>query len=462
MSLSCATLAGRYRLGERIATGGLGEVWRALDVLLERPVAVKLLRAEHMADPLAVARFRAEARYAGNLSHDGIAQIYDYGEADPPHPPFLVMELVDGQTLAELLAAGPLDPQRALDVIAQTAAGLGAAHLAGVVHCDIKPGNLLLTRAGKVKIADFGIAQVAGARPDVRPSVLLGTPAYLAPELLAGGPATPASDLYALGIVAYECLTGLPPFVGTPAEIASAHREQPVPSLPAPVPAQAAALVAELTARHERGRPGSATEVARRAGDLRDRVSGPTTATQHNWLHGGSATTLTDVPLPLTAVPTRLPGWRVSGRSALLGGLATVTVAVLGLVLAIAWSSASPGSQVSPPVRAAASHPVAAVRSVTVSTNQLAGQPVGSVRRSLQELGLGVRVLWVRTDLEPTGTVLSAQPSGSVRVGSVVTVIAALRPRGVGLATAHDQGNGRGDGHDGGGGGDGGGSNGGN
>jgi serine/threonine-protein kinase len=126
-----------------------------------------------------------------------------------------------------------------LNVIAQTAAGLAAAHLAGVVHCDIKPGNLLLTRDGRVKIADFGIANVAGGRADLGPGILLGTPAYLAPELLAGAPATPATDMYALGVVAYECLTGMPPFVGTPAEIARAHGEQPVPALPPSVPAEA-------------------------------------------------------------------------------------------------------------------------------------------------------------------------------------------------------------------------------
>jgi tRNA A-37 threonylcarbamoyl transferase component Bud32 len=451
---SSSTLAGRYRLGERIATGGIGEVWRAQDVLLERPVAVKLLRREHAADPMAQARFRAEAKHAGALSHDGIAQIYDYGPADPPHPPYLVMELVDGQSLADLLAGGPLAPAHALDVIAQTAAGLGAAHLAGLVHCDIKPGNLLLTRDGKVKIADFGIAQVAGGCPDLGPRILLGTPAYLAPELLAGAPATPASDMYALGIVAYECLTGSPPFAGTRLEIARAHAEQPVPPLPGSVPAEAAAFVAELVEKREGSRPGDASEVSRRARDLRDRLSGLRTAPQHTWLHPALAATLTDLPLPFTAAPARRPGSRWSGRSVLVAGLATVTATVVGVVLAIALTSASPAPQGSPPARAGAGHSVAALTTVAVNTAQLAGQPVGAVRRHLQQLGLSVRVLWVSTDLQPTGTVLSVQPSGQVPIGSVVTVIAALQPRTGSPSTAHDQGGG-GDGH---GGSDGGGS----
>ncbi len=142
MSFTSAVLAGRYTLTERIATGGIGEVWRGQDGLLERPVAIKLLRPEHVADPRALARFRAEAKHAGALSHHGIAQIYDYGAGDPPHPPYLVMELVDGLSLAEILADGPLDPAQTMDVISQTAAGLSAAHLAGLIHCDIKPAQL--------------------------------------------------------------------------------------------------------------------------------------------------------------------------------------------------------------------------------------------------------------------------------------------------------------------------------
>ncbi len=293
-----STLAGRYTLTVRIATGAIGEVWRGLDVVLERPVAIKLLRAEHLTDPAALARFRAEAKHAGALSHHGIAQIYDYGAGDSQQAPYLVMELVDGLSLAEVLTDGPLDPAHAMDVIAQTAAGLGAAHLAGLVHCDIKPANLLLTPDGQVKIADFGIAHVSEGWPGIGPKILLGTPAYMAPELIEGAPATPASDMYALGIVAYECLTGSPPFAGTPSEVVLAHRDLPVPPLAASIPAEVAALVAELTARNEDGRLASASEVTRRARDLREHLSGLPAASQRSWLSPMNAATLTNLPLP--------------------------------------------------------------------------------------------------------------------------------------------------------------------
>lgn len=454
MSITSSTLAGRYALTERIATGGIGEVWRGRDVLLERPVAIKLLRAEHVADPQALARFRAEAKHAGALSHHGIAQIYDYGAGDPPHPPYLVMELVDGLSLAELLADGPLDPAHTMDVIAQTAAGLSAAHLAGLVHCDIKPSNLLLTPDGQVKIADFGIAHVFGGWPGIGPKILLGTPAYLAPEMVAGAPATPASDMYALGIVAYECLTGSPPFAGTPSEVALAHRDLPVPPLPASVPAEVAALVAELTAKNEESRPASASEVVGRAADLRDRLGGLPAASRRSWPFPLEAATLTDLPLPPRAERARPPVFRLSRRFALVAGLATVAAAVLGLVLAVVLTSASPRSQLTPP----AGRPVSALRTVEVSASQLDGQQVAVVRRQLQELGLSVRVLRVRTDQQPAGTVLSVEPSGPVPIGSVVTVIAAAQAHNKNQFSGHD-GAGHGNGGDGGGG-DGGGGNG--
>ena len=145
---------------------------------------------------------------AGSLSHPGIAQVYDYREEDPPDPAYLVMELVDGPSLAALLDEGPVDAARTMGLIAEAAAALQAAHAAGVVHRDIKPGNLLVNQDGAVKITDFGIAHAAGSASLTSPGTLIGTPAYLAPERAAGAPSTPAADLYALGIVAYQCLTG--------------------------------------------------------------------------------------------------------------------------------------------------------------------------------------------------------------------------------------------------------------
>ena len=241
-----SVLGRRYALGERIGAGGFSEVWRATDLVLARPVAIKLL---HLGSAEALTRFRAEAQHAGGLSHENIARIYDYGEPAPPQPPFLVMELVDGPSLAGALAAGPLDPARCLDVVAQTASGLHEAHLAGLVHRDIKPANLLLAPGGLVKITDFGIAQAADSAPVTVTGQLLGTPGYLAPERVLGASATSASDLYSLGIVAYECLTGGPPFTGPALAVALAHRERPLPPLPGQVPGDVAALVFELTAK---------------------------------------------------------------------------------------------------------------------------------------------------------------------------------------------------------------------
>ncbi|MGE5131998.1 MAG: serine/threonine-protein kinase [Gemmatimonadota bacterium] len=269
MEPPASILENRYRLADRIAVGGMGEVWRAEDLLLSRAVAVKLLRPAYAQDDSGRTRFRAEARYAGSLSHPNIAQIYDYGAGEPPARPYLVMELVDGPSLAALLKDGPLGPVRTLEIISQAAAGLQAAHAAGLVHRDVKPGNLLVGNTGQVKIADFGIAHAVGSVPVTRTGELVGTPAYLSPEQVMGAHATPASDLYALGILAYQCLTGEVPFTGEPLAVALAHQERSLPPLPPPVPLGVAALVAALTAKDPQARPPSAGHVAQRAAQLR-------------------------------------------------------------------------------------------------------------------------------------------------------------------------------------------------
>jgi eukaryotic-like serine/threonine-protein kinase len=229
-----ALLGGRYRLDDRVGVGGMGEVWHAADLVLDRPVAVKLLHPGYARDGQELARFRAEAQHAGSLSHPDIAQVYDYHEADPPYPPYLVMELVDEPSLASLLEEGPADPARTMDLIAQAAGALQAAHPAGLVHRDIKPGNLLVSRSGQLKITDFGISHAVGSAPLTRPGTLIGTPAYLAPERAAGLPATPAADLYALGIVAFQCLTGRPPFTGEPLAVAPACQSASQPRWKSP------------------------------------------------------------------------------------------------------------------------------------------------------------------------------------------------------------------------------------
>ena len=273
MTRSGYTVEERYRLDKRIAAGGVGQVWRATDLLLGRPVAVKMLRPEYADHPDTLERFRTEARSAGLLNHPHVAQVFDYGPGDAGCPPYLVMEFVDGPSLADILAAGPVAPAVALDVAAQTADGLSAAHRAGVVHRDVKPGNILIGPGGQVKVTDFGIAHAAGQAPVTGPGLVMGTAQYLAPERIAGGQGTPASDLYALGIVLQECLTGVPPFEGTSADVMAAHLYLPPPSLPAGVPAEVGALVGRLTVKDPARRISDAGELAELAAGLRDALA---------------------------------------------------------------------------------------------------------------------------------------------------------------------------------------------
>jgi serine/threonine-protein kinase len=185
------------------------------------------------------------------------------------------MEYVDGPSLADVLATGPVAPAVALDVVAQAADGLAAAHRAGVVHRDVKPGNILIGPGGQVKVTDFGIAHAAGQAPVTGPGLVMGTAQYMAPERIAGGQGTPASDLYALGIVLQECLTGVPPFEGTSADVMAAHLYLPPPSLPAGVPAEVDALVGRLTVKDPARRISDAGELATLVAGLRDALAAP-------------------------------------------------------------------------------------------------------------------------------------------------------------------------------------------
>jgi len=266
----------RYRLDERIAAGGVGQVWKATDLLLERAVAVKLLRPEYADHPETLERFRKEAKNAGALNNSHVAQVYDYGPSGPDGSPYLVMEFVDGPSLADLLVVDPIDPARALDVIAQAADGLAAAHKVGVIHRDIKPGNILISSEGRVKVTDFGIAHAAGQVPVTGPGLVMGTTQYMAPERIAGSPGTAASDLYALGIVLHECLTGVPPHDGTAAEVMAAHLYLPLPPLPADVPPELDILVDRLTTKDPAKRISDARELADLAARLRDSIGGGT------------------------------------------------------------------------------------------------------------------------------------------------------------------------------------------
>ncbi|MEV5692398.1 serine/threonine-protein kinase [Micromonospora globbae] len=229
------TLDGRYRLEQRIGVGGMSEVWRAHDVVLDRPVAVKVISPGQDDADSSVERIRAEARSAARLVHPNVASVHDFGTCGtPPGPrtPYIVMELVEGETLAAHLRTGALDWRIAVRVCAEVCAALAAAHAHGIVHRDVKPANVILTPAG-AKVLDFGIATPAGA-PDPTPDgMVVGTPAYLAPEQLDRAPVTPAVDLYALGVLLYHCLSGRLPYeASTATQLLGLRRREPPRPLP--------------------------------------------------------------------------------------------------------------------------------------------------------------------------------------------------------------------------------------
>ncbi|HUQ62510.1 MAG TPA: serine/threonine-protein kinase [Acidimicrobiales bacterium] len=218
-------IAGRYEVGELLGRGGMAEVFAGVDRRLDRPVAIKLLRPEISARPDLRTRFEAEARAAASLSHPNAVAVFDTGEEDGV--PYIVMERLPGETLADRIAAGPVAPSDVKQIAGEVLGALGAAHATGLAHRDVKPGNILMAADGQAKVADFGIAKSvendAGAADLTGTGQLLGTPAYLAPERLAGAPATAQSDIYALGIVLYEALSGVKPFDGaTPIATAQA------------------------------------------------------------------------------------------------------------------------------------------------------------------------------------------------------------------------------------------------
>lgn len=243
-----AMIADRYRLQRLIATGGMGQVWEALDTRLDRRVAVKVLKSEFSADPTFRHRFRTEAKTTAQLNHSGIAGIYDYGETVDPQGgevAYLVMELVQGEPLNTVLnRLGRLSVAQGLDMLEQTGRALQVAHAAGVVHRDVKPGNILVTPAGQVKITDFGIAKAVDASPVTKTGMVMGTAQYIAPEQAVGEDATASSDVYSLGIVGYEALAGQRPFSGDGAiTVAMKHVRETPPPMPSDLPPNVRELI---------------------------------------------------------------------------------------------------------------------------------------------------------------------------------------------------------------------------
>jgi eukaryotic-like serine/threonine-protein kinase len=260
-----SVLGGRYRLVELLGQGGMATIYRATDAQLGRDVAVKILRPEYGRDPDFVARFRAEAQAVASLSDPNVVRVYDFGM--DPVGPYIVMEYVDGEDLATLIRrTGPLQPRQAARIVAEAASALAAAHARGIVHRDIKPGNILLAHDGRVEVTDFGIARAISEAQMTLPGTTLGSVHYFAPEQARGEPATERSDIYSLGIVLFELLTGRRPFEGdSAASIAMARLSGPVPSasaLQAGIPAELEAIDQKALALEPGDRFASAAAMA--------------------------------------------------------------------------------------------------------------------------------------------------------------------------------------------------------
>ncbi|MET9957351.1 serine/threonine-protein kinase [Streptomyces sp. NPDC006339] len=353
-------IADRYRLGSVVGQGGMGEVWRATDELLGGPVAVKLMACVH-ANRSAVARFALEARTAGGFDHPHVVGVRDFGTWEGR--PFLVMELVEGGSLAdELATGGPLGPERLAEVGAQVAAGLAGAHERGIVHRDIKPGNLLRAADGSVKIADFGIARFVDdpAAALTTTGQIMGTGAYLAPERAEGRSAVPASDVYSLGCVLYQLAVGRPPFQG---DTATALLYQHVSARPVPprdagavLPAALEEFLMRMLAKDPSLRPTAAEAAAWFADGAWRTASAPGPLPPEN-PHGPGAVTAPLAPVGGPALPPAPVRGRPPRGALVGGGIALVAALLTGAALSSSDTPAGSAPVADPSASASPSAP---------------------------------------------------------------------------------------------------------
>ena len=388
----------------------MGEVWEGTDQLLSRPVAVKILRDELRTAPAFIDRFRAEARHAAGLSHPGIATVYDYGETG--EVAYLVMELVPGQTLSELLVEQPGLPTAAkLSILSQTAEALHAAHLAGVIHRDVKPANLIVGPDGTVKVTDFGIARAIGGASLTDAGQVIGTADYMSPEQATGNQATAASDIYSLAVVAYEMFAGRRPFEAeTPLAISMAHVHATVPALPAEVPRGIADLIAESLAKEPRSRPPSAGAFAERARrEMQVRRPAPT-------LRLPAATTVTSVQPSLAqtsgafTVAAAHEDRRRRPRTEPLLAFLAVFLLIAGAIWVFASRSDGDPSAENDRVTSAAAAPTEPPASITPDTSTPATTPVTAAPpTTVPATALPATTVAVATTLAPVATTAESQ-----------------------------------------------------
>jgi serine/threonine-protein kinase len=414
----------RYRLLKRIATGGMGEVWQAQDEVILRQVAIKILKQQYMGDPDFVERFRTEAKHAAMINHDGIANVYDYGEDDGSA--YLVMELVPGESLSSILEREKTLPeQQVISIIAQTALALDAAHREGLVHRDIKPGNLLIAPDGQVKITDFGIARVANQVSLTQTGQVMGTVQYLAPEQATGKPASAMGDIYSLGIVAYEALAGKRPFKGeTQMAIAMAQINETPPPLPEHIDAKLQKLIMDCMAKKPDQRPSSALALAARAEALlanSARVTPISAVIPASILEVSDETTLINTDTKPTApVPTIWP-W-IALVIILLSTIAVVTWAGVVAPKPTIKPTPSPSQTVS---KTPSPSPSVTIEMVAILLGDYEGLDVSLVVPQLTKLGVTVDPIagtTVPADDPRISKVYDITPLGSVAKGSTIQV----------------------------------------
>ncbi|MEZ7820577.1 MAG: serine/threonine protein kinase [Aquiluna sp.] len=411
----------RYRLQLRIAIGGMGEVWQAQDELILRQVAIKILKEEYLSDPAFLERFRTEARSAALVEHVGIANIYDYGE--DTGSAFLVMELVPGESMSRLLEREKRLPEaQVLDIVAQTSRALAAAHARGLVHRDIKPGNLLITPDGKVKITDFGIARVGDQVPLTKTGQVMGTVQYLAPEQATGKTSTGATDLYSLGVVAYEALAGRRPFRGeNQMAIAMAHINEMPPALPDSIDPRVQNLVLSCLAKKPNQRPESGASLAIRAEALlREKRKGVPVASEGPINDPVTEVISTDTA-PLPRAPIVWPWLATLG----LLGLTTIVVIVAILSEPNASDISPISTPNSTPSNTQTEEEATEPATYLVLVSDVVGKNLSEVTAWLTERGFVVNA--IPGELIPGSSpevrvVYAASPTGNIEVGSTVNV----------------------------------------